>query len=94
MTITRHEMINVACIIVHKKGFSVQSGQCLCCSLCIWYVVTHRGDPGRRYTGSGSKYRELVLEGKDRVYPKRAERGPFPEDFPRNVKTDKGSKFS
>ena len=21
-------------------------------------VVTHRGDPGRRYTGSGSKYRE------------------------------------
>ena len=23
-------------------------------------LVTHRGDPGRRYTGSGGKYRELV----------------------------------
>ena len=44
--------------------------------------------------GPGGKYRELVLERKDRVYPKRAERGPFPEDFPRYTKTDKSSKFS
>ena len=49
------------------------------------FVVTHHGDPSRQYIGSGGKYRELVLEGKDGVYPKRAERGQFPEVFPQNV---------
>ena len=48
-------------------------------------VATHCGDPSRRYTRSGGKYRELVLEGKDGVYPKRAERGQFLEVFQQNM---------